>query len=274
MAEMSNAERKVARALLARYPSSALTTIAELAAESGVSAPTVLRFAGRLGYAGFLDLQRALVDELNDQGSPLRQYEAKRPATSDDSVLARTRDSFSSLLAVTYEELPESEFLAVAGILADRSKRIVVAGGRFSKFLGDYLASHLQLLRAGVETMPQDEIARRSTVLAANAGTVLVVFDYRRYTEDTRTLAAEMRSRGSIVCLMTDNWLSPISEFAKHVIPAHVDSASPFDSIISATAVTESLIAAVTDALGHAGMDRVARFEEQHGLPGGEPREN
>ncbi len=272
MAELSNAERKVARALLARYPGAGLGTVSELAQEAGVSAPTVLRFAGRLGFSGFLGLQRALVAELNELGSPLRQYESKRAAAGGEGVVARTGASFSALLAATYAELPESEVAAVAGLLADPARRIVVHGGRFSGLLADYLVHHLQLLRADVSLLPPEGIAARDAVLAAGPATVLLVFDYRRYSEGCSRVAAEFAERGATVCLMTDTWLSPIAEIARHVLPAHVDNASPFDSLVPATAVAETLVAAVTDLLGDGGMERLARFEAQSELPRPQPR--
>ena len=49
MADCSPAERKVARVLLSSYPSAGFETVAKLAARAGVSGPTVLRFANRLG---------------------------------------------------------------------------------------------------------------------------------------------------------------------------------------------------------------------------------
>ena len=269
MDSLSNAERKVARALLARYPSAGLTTVAQLAGEAQVSAPTVLRFAGRLGYSGFADLQRALIAELNDDGSPLRQYEQKRAAEGGDGVLARTARTVLEAVQRTYDELPESEFTAVAQLLADPGKRIVVAGGRFSGLQADYLVRHLQLLRPGVQLLPQEVIACRDAVLAAASSTVLVVYDYRRYSKNSQELAVEMRRRGATVALMTDSWLSPIADVARHVLPARVDSASPFDSAVAATALTESLVAAVTEALGDVGMQRVAEFESHAELRAG-----
>lgn len=269
MDSLSNAERKVARALLARYPGAGLTTVAQLAGEAQVSAPTVLRFAGRLGYSGFADLQRALIAELNDDGSPLRQYEQKRAAEGGDGVLARTARTVLEAVQRTYDELPESEFTAVAQLLADPGKRIVVAGGRFSGLQADYLVRHLQLLRPGVQLLPQEVIACRDAVLSASSSTLLVIYDYRRYSQDSHELAAEMRRRGATVALMTDSWLSPIADAARHVLPARVESASPFDSAVAATALTESLVAAVTEILGDAGMQRVAQFEAQAELEAG-----
>ncbi|MFD9642501.1 MurR/RpiR family transcriptional regulator, partial [Streptomyces sp. NPDC059082] len=60
LGELSPAERKVARVLLAGYPAAIFETVATIAERASVSAPTVLRCASRLGYRGFPDLQAAL----------------------------------------------------------------------------------------------------------------------------------------------------------------------------------------------------------------------
>lgn len=49
MDELTPAERKVARTLLARYPAAGLESTAALAAAAGTSKPTVLRLLVRLG---------------------------------------------------------------------------------------------------------------------------------------------------------------------------------------------------------------------------------
>lgn len=58
--DLSPAERKVARVLLAGYPAAGFETVATLAERATVSAPTVIRFVNRLGYKGFPDFQAAL----------------------------------------------------------------------------------------------------------------------------------------------------------------------------------------------------------------------
>ena len=86
LGDCSPAERKVARVLLAAYPSAGFETVARLAERAGVSGPTVLRFVQRLGYRGFPDFQEALRQDLDDRSaSPLRIFQtlvsknAKRP---------------------------------------------------------------------------------------------------------------------------------------------------------------------------------------------------
>ncbi|MGW3470065.1 MurR/RpiR family transcriptional regulator [Saccharopolyspora sp. NPDC000995] len=259
--DFSNSERKVARALLANYPTAGLTTVADLAERGGVSSPTVVRFVTRLGFSGFPSFQRALVHELNGElGSPLKQIAAKR--TSEEGVLPETLSSFAEMLSSSYADLPESEFGRLVGLLSDPGREIRVAGGRFSRLLAEYLVVHLRLIRSGVAMVSNDEIDRRSTVVEATSSTVFVVFDYRRYTDLNLRFSQQMADRGVTVCLMTDNWLSPIAKVAKVVLPVRVDSASPFDSLVAATAVTESVIAAVAERRGAKGVERLQQIEE------------
>lgn len=268
MDAMSNGERKVARALLAQYPSAALTTVTELASRAGVSAPTVIRFVNRLGLGGFPALQRALVREINEQGSPLRQYAEQKVTESEPaSILFKTQNAFQRTVRATYEELPESEFRALIRVLSDPKRRLFVTGGRFSRLLAEYTALHLQLLRPGVVMVAPEDMAQRTAIADADSSTVLLVFDYRRYTRQNLRLAERVHQRGATICLMTDNWLSPISAMAKVVLPSHVDGASPFDSLTAATALAESVIAGVYEELGDVGMKRVALAEESIEAP-------
>ena len=62
--ELTPAERKVARTLLARYPAAGLESTAALAAAAGTGKPTVLRLLARLGFGGYPDFQERLRAEV------------------------------------------------------------------------------------------------------------------------------------------------------------------------------------------------------------------
>lgn len=260
--DLSNSERKVGRALLAQYPTAGLTTVVDLATAASVSPPTVVRFVTRLGFSGFPAFQRALVHELNGElGSPLKQYPEKG-GPSELGVLPETRKAFSTMLAASYDELPESEFTKLVKLLCDPAREIRVAGGRFSSSVSEYLVAHLRLLRSGVHSVRSDDIDRRTTVADADANTVFVIYDYRRYTERNLLFAERMAERRATVCLMTDNWLSPIAKVARVVLPTRVDSASPFDSLVASMAITESIVAGVAEQLGEVGVRRLELLEQ------------
>jgi DNA-binding MurR/RpiR family transcriptional regulator len=60
MDELTPAEKKVARSLLANYPSAGLASAATLARAAGTSTPTVLRLVARLGIGSYPDFQQLL----------------------------------------------------------------------------------------------------------------------------------------------------------------------------------------------------------------------
>src|SRR3954471_2202768 len=109
LADLSRAERRVGRALLADYPSAGLASAARLAERAEVSPPTVLRFAQSLGYEGFTDLQVALRAELSARSSgPItRLPDASSAGSLLDRLLQQGRAQ-SDRAAATLAQLPTS----------------------------------------------------------------------------------------------------------------------------------------------------------------------
>ncbi len=260
--DFSTSERKVARALLSAYPIAGLETVALLAVRANVSPPTVVRFIARLGFSGYHAFQQALMHEVDESmGSPLEQYDSQDRRRAGQELLPYAATTFVGLLNNTFVELPEVEFKSAVEAVCDRRKRVLLVGGRFSHVLADYLTAHLQLLRGGVTRLPHEELAQLSVLADAGKSDLLIVFDYRRYDPANARFAELMAERGSTVMLLTDRWLSPIADVAQIVLPARVEGPSPFDSLVPAMAVIESLVAAVTERLGDDGKRRLEAVE-------------
>lgn len=258
----SPSERKVARAFLANYPIAGLETVAELANRANVSPPTVVRFVARLGFSGHPAFQKALRREVHaNMGSPLEQYAKTQQSVDTPDFLPHVSGVFTSHLASSFEELPVTEFDAAVTLLCDPRKRLHLTGGRFSRLLAEYLTLHLQLMRGDASLAPAEEIARLSLIADSLKSDVLIVFDYRRYDLDSVRFAQQMANRGSTVVLLTDTGLSPASDVASIVLPARVESPSPFDSLVPAMAIVEALVASVAERLGEQGRQRLEMIE-------------
>ncbi|MHA7270378.1 MurR/RpiR family transcriptional regulator [Arthrobacter sp. HLT1-20] len=262
LGKFSPSETKVARALLAAYPAAGLETVAELALRAGVSAPTVLRFASALGFAGYAAFQKALIREVHEEmGSPLRRL-SDNDSTADGG---RTRSESASVfldgLANTFDALPEAELERAVGLLADKRLRVHLMGGRFSRVLASYLGTHLVLMRPDVQLVPHGGHERMSALLDLGRRDVLVIFDFRRYDRSVIEFANRANAKGSHVVLVTDPWMSPAADVAEVVIPARVEAPSPFDSFVPAMAVVEMLIAAVADQIGSSARSRLIEIE-------------
>jgi DNA-binding MurR/RpiR family transcriptional regulator len=90
---------------------------------------------------------------------------------------------------------------------------------------------------------------------------VVVVFDIRRYAEDIAAFAERAETRGATIALFTDQWLSPVSRVASHVLPAHVVVPSVWDSSAGLLLLVEATLAAVAQELGPAARNRLSAIE-------------
>lgn len=263
MPELSPAERRVARALLSKYPTAGLESTAALAERAGASAPTVVRFVSRLGVSGYREFQQLLRDEVQQRrASPLTQLpllDLKSPINELQAVSVKV---FEHEVADTLKALPLSELEAAVEMLAARRHRVTGMGGRYSSLLADYLDLHLRQMRPDTRTHQPSPYRDAPLILDTSRRDVVVVFDFRRYQRDVVDLARRLHDRGARILLVTDPWLSPVAEVADVVLPARVQGPSPFDSLVSAMAVVEVLVAGVHAKLGSAAAERIANADE------------
>ncbi|WP_233192952.1 MurR/RpiR family transcriptional regulator [Acidimangrovimonas sediminis] len=264
---VSAAERKVAAALIGAYPTAALGTVEAIALRAKVSAPTVLRFVAKLGFARFADFQAEVLQDVERRlGSPLQQMTRDPAEEGADHVYRRTLLMQADALRTAADQTVPQEFDAIARLLADPRMNVKVLGGRYSQNLAQRLATHLGQIRPGVTLLQQQLGFAYDILLDIGARDLIVVFDYRRYQEELLTFAAEAKRSGAKLCLMTDIWRSPIAEHADAILTSPDASASPFGSRVVPTAQIEALIAAVVELRREEVRDRFARIEELRGL--------
>ena len=237
-----------------------------LAEAAGVTGPTVLRFVRKIGFDGYPDFQRSLREEVQARSEGLHSlYETKGPTQVDD-VFRRSQEAFTHALEATLASSSlEKHLTDVGALLSDPKRRIWFAGGRFSQIVATYLCMQLRMLRPGCVMVAEAPERRVLDSLDIARRDVLCLFDYRRYQEDTIEVGKRAAERGAAVVVFTDPWLSPAVEHGRHVLICHADSASPFDSLLGAFALTELLAAKVLATLGDQGRERVAELEEIHG---------
>lgn len=260
MDELSPAERKVARTLLASYPSAGLASAAALARLAGTSAPTVLRLLSRLGIGSYPDFQQKLREEVSNQlNSPVQRTEAVRELDDDDlrgHAIARR----AALVTELAGSVPPSEFDRAVRLLADRPKQILITGGYFSRYIGMLLAAQLDELIPGVDFVDDPVGRQMGKLLGLGNRSVVVIMDFRRYEESAALAAAAARQRGANVMVITDQGLSPATEHADVVLPVKVDGI-PFDAMVGLLALTEALVEAVLHEVGDRAVARMKDWE-------------
>ena len=250
LAQFTATERRVAHQLLADWPMAGLQSATDLARTTGVSTPTVLRLAARLGYASYPGFQKRLREELAAQLSSPLAKSARAPGSGARRAAARGGSEFAEAvirnLRETFSNLPPTELDEAGRLLADRRRRIHLVGGRFTDSLARYVSVQLRVLRPDVSHLQDQESNWQDQLLDMGRRDVLVVFDIRRYQPSLLRLAEGASARGARVVLVTDQWLSPIARVAAHLLPARVVVPSVLDSSAALLALGEALLAEVT----------------------------
>ncbi|MBN9022895.1 MAG: MurR/RpiR family transcriptional regulator [Rhizobiales bacterium] len=266
MADLTPSERKAAQALVASYPMLGLETVSRFAGQAGVSAPTILRFVARLGFASYAAFQRRLMAEVEARLlSPLAKADAG--AAKARHPRAGFADAVAGNVAETFRRLPAGEFEAVATLLADPRRPLHLLGGRFTDALALYMTAHLRILRPTVGHLAGQRANWRDQLLDMGSRDVLFLIDIRRYQDDLVELAAAAAKRRVVVVLLTDQWLSPVARHARHVLPARVAAPSAWDSSVALLALIEALVADVTSRRGAEGRARMAAIEALRDSP-------
>ncbi len=262
MDELTPAERKVARTLLARYPAAGLESTAALAVAAGTSKPTVLRLLARLGFGRYPDFQERLRAEVTRSmsASPLSRALARRAAPSDDSVFHRAVEQRAQLVTRLQETVPPGEIDRAVSLLAGRPKHVIISGGYFSRLIARMMAMQLDQLIPNVDYADEPLGADVGKYLRAGRDSVAIVFDLRRHELAANEVVSMAKACGASVILITDESLSPSAEEADIVLPVAVDGI-PFDSFAGLVVLTESLVDAVFHGAGEAAVERMADWE-------------
>lgn len=245
-------ERRIAEAVLADPTLIAFGTVSDLAGRVPTSRPSIVRFAAKLGFGGYSDLQRwtrdALSRRLSSPSQRIRQQRGGSPA----------RDTVVDAILRTFEVLDGKRLAALATPLVEASN-VWIISGETSLAGAHVLHSGLAMVRTNVNLVEEHAIGRDLT--SAARGDAAVVFDFARYRRSSITAARALADLDVTLVAITDGPLSPLASLTPNWCELKVPAVGPFDSAIPAVAAAELLIAEVVDRLGETARERIDRLE-------------
>ncbi|MVA95860.1 SIS domain-containing protein [Nitratireductor sp. CAU 1489] len=263
MDAMPTGEKRAAQTLIANYPLIGLKTVADFSHQAGVSSPTILRFVARLGFHNYAEFQSALQDELAAQlQSPLTRTAQTPPSRGRT---AQTVDATLENIHGTFQHVSDRQIRDIVTLLSNRRCGIHLVGGRFTDPIARYMAAHLTIIRPNVSHLTGQESNWRDRLIDMGKRDVLVIFDIRRYQDSLLHFAELAAKRGIHIVLVTDQWLSPIARFSRHVIAGRTAVPSAWDSSAALFVIAEILIGELTRALETESQGRIREMEALRG---------
>ncbi len=261
--DLTRAERQLASHITRHYPVSALGSITALAKEADVSTPTVVRLVQKLGYKGYPDFQTVVRAEVEERLiSPIAKHDRWAGGVPDTHILNRFADAVVGNLQATLGQIDHADFDAVAGLMADKNRKIFAMGGRITHAMADYFVTHMKVIRRDVTLISDMSNAWPPALIDMAPGDVLLAFDIRRYENNVLSLVEMAADQGAEVVLITDQWVSPAAERARYRLSAHIEVPSAWDSTVAIQVLVETLMAAIQSLTWDDTQARMKRLEE------------
>ncbi|MFC3691640.1 MurR/RpiR family transcriptional regulator [Chenggangzhangella methanolivorans] len=263
--QLTPQERRAADHLATHYPIAGLAPMARFARSAGASSQTVLRLLAKLGMDNWRSLQDRLRSELAaERASPLGRWTAHRAelAPKGGDSLQAFGDHLALNVQAAFRDLDRAQFETAAQRLADPRRRVLVVGGRLSQSLARLSVRHLEIIRGGVEEVGSLSSTWPDRLIDVGRRTAVLAYDVRRYQPDVVRLCRFCAERGAAVVLMTDAPEAPAAAFAEATLVGPTASAGAWDSFTGLVALTEALLARVTELSSQEASERLARLEQ------------
>ncbi len=244
-------ERRIAGVVLEEPTQLAFGTVADLAERADTSRPSIVRFATKLGFEGYSDLQAWARDDVSRRlSSPshrIRQH-----------TQAPARLAIEEALARTLEVLDDSRLDALARPIA-RARRVWILSGETSMAGARVLHSGLSMIRPDVTLVGEHATGRE--LCGCAPGDVGIVLDFFRYRRSSITGAQALADAGVELVAITDGPLSPLATMTEAWCALQIPAVGPFDSAVPVVAGAELIVARVASMLGDGARERIDRLE-------------
>jgi len=247
-------DRRIAGAVMDDPTLLAFGTVTDLAISIGTSRPSIVRFATRLGFAGYTDLR--------DQVRLGLSVQLARPTErirQEHRESVPVRSAIERSIASVFEAVGAGRLTQLARAISG-ARTVWIASGETSRAGAHALLSGLSMVRSGVRLLEDQTLGR--DLADVGPGDVAVVFDFFRYRRSVVTAARIIAGSGAEVIAITDGPLSPLAGLTGSWVELYVPAIGPFDSSLPAVAIAELLVAEVASQLHATVTGRVDRTEE------------
>ena len=189
----SKSHRRLADFILENLHEVAFLSINELSQRTGISPATITRFARRLDFQGYPDLQRGLYQWTIQNNIGLLEA----------LYTPQLRDSFARAQEILHQ-----------------ARTIYIAGMRSSYATAYYLAFMLQQMCDNVHLLTTSTSDLPTALSDVHPEDCLLVISYARYTSSSYDIVSHFHRAGCKIVALTDSLTSPIALKATEVLIA------------------------------------------------------
>ena len=257
----SKGQKLIARYISERYDKAAYMTAAKLGSEVGVSESTVVRFVIELGFEGYPEFRRALLELVRSKLTAVQRIEVTNTLIGDADVLEKILLSDIEKIKRTLEGVDKEAFDNAVRAIVD-AKTVYIMGMRGSSYLAGLLNYSFRMISDNVRLIQTTSGSETfEQMMSLSKDDAFIAISFPRYSKSIIKSVEYAKSVGADVIALTDSENSPIAAQADQVLVAQSDMASFADSYVAPMSVINALIVAVSRECGDRFTERLHRLE-------------
>lgn len=260
MPDLTGAQLRAAKVILQRPEDIAWKSMRQLAGTAGVSPPTMLRLAERLGHDNWEAFRNVCRRDGMDFSfvSRARAFHDKMDDDSEPPSAQTLAAAFQGLEALA--ETLDQEMLEQAADMVVKADLLAIFGMRSSQAVARVLQTAIQLFRSRVVLADIAGDIFIDSLAELTRSSAAICISSRPYSTGTVRALDFARAAGAATICLTDDYGSPLAKRADVTLLAPTGGVSALPSIVPMTVLAEML---VNTALRIAGQDGLKMVEER-----------
>ncbi len=239
---LSGQQMVLARYVINNLENAAFMNSVQLSEAAGVSNPTVIRLAAKLGFNGFPEFQEALQDTVRARIRSINRY-ATEFHESEESLFQKVLSLEFHVLGEMKRSLDEKSLHDAVDLLAEK-RRVFVIGFLANICHAEYMYYFLGTLRENVYLVTRAGENLFGQIRNAGKDDAAIIYSFPRYPAATHKLASYLKEKGVPVIGVTDSPLSPLAACSDILLEAPMKFLSFIDPCAGAFALNHCLLTA------------------------------
>ena len=217
-AERSNytkTDKQIADCILKNVLEFTLLSISQAADELGISTTSLIRFAKKMGFNGYVGFRKQLQDDEIHKHSSAERFTSLlhgRFITDTEKMKFKEIDSIQQC----YEGL-NMDAVGKTVELIGSCRNVYCAGRDVAVFLAETFCYRMNSYGYSFHNIDMSKCSYQRQLMFANRNDILFIFDYPKYSSLLLELAFCAKEKGLTVILITDYATCPIVGHAEYV---------------------------------------------------------
>lgn len=241
---LSKGHKRIADFIKTNYEKASFMTAANLGKAVGVSESTVVRFAAHIGFEGYPELQQYLQEMVKSHLTSVQRMDVAASRFEGDDFIDKAFAADIEMIKATRDGISREAFAKSVEAI-NKADKIYILGVRSSASLASFAAFYFRFLYKNVvlvDTSAASEMFEQ--MFRIGSDDVCIAVSFPRYSNQTVKALSFARKRGAAIISITDGEMSPIAQYATHILVAKSSMVSFVDSLVAPLSLINALIAA------------------------------